>query len=163
MMDQKQPEIRLSKKLMNLKREAERCEKWRDDMEEKKFSDWVKDAKDATEKKGLTVEKIAEEINVSTSYLHGIMSGRVFSRSMIQKVSEYLEIEWNVKNNREKSDWWKNANIAMLEKGINTNELADSIGLRREYVSAILNGRVVSKPAIQKISDFLNIACNALQ
>lgn len=163
MMDQKQPEIRLSKKLMNLKREAERCEKWRDDMEEKKFSDWVKDAKDATEKKGLTVEKIAEEINVSTSYLHGIMSGRVFSQPMIQKVSEYLEIEWNVKNNREKSDWWKNANIAMLEKGINTNELADSIGLRREYVSAILNGRVVSKPAIQKISDFLNIACNALQ
>ena len=163
MMNQKQPEIRLSKKLMNLKREAERCEKWRDDMEEKKFSDWVKDAKDATEKKGLTVEKIAEEINVSTSYLHGIMSGRVFSQPMIQKVSEYLEIEWNVKNNREKSDWWKNANIAMLEKGINTNELADSIGLRREYVSAILNGRVVSKPAIQKISDFLNIACNALQ
>nr|WP_279326485.1 MULTISPECIES: helix-turn-helix transcriptional regulator [Lachnospiraceae] len=50
----------------------------------------------------------------------------------------------------------------MLSQGISTNQLADSTGMRREYVSSILNGRVVSQPAIQKISDFLNIACNAL-
>ena len=133
-------------------------------MEEKKFSDWVKMAKAVAEEKGVTIAEISEELGVSTNYLHGIMSGRVFSQPMIQRVSSYLGIKGVTKGDKKDlPTWCKNAKIAMLEQGISTKELADQTGMRREYVSAVLNGRVISKPAIQKISDFLNIACNALQ
>lgn len=130
--------------------------------ENKEFSDWVKRAKVATTEKGVTIVEIAEELGTATSYLYGIMSGRVFSQPMIQKISDYLGIEGVAKKEKELPTWCKNAKIAMLSQGISTNQLADSTGMRREYVSSILNGRVVSQPAIQKISDFLNIACNAL-
>lgn len=131
--------------------------------ENKEFSDWVKRAKVATTEKGVTIVEIAEELGTATNYLYGIMSGRVFSQPMIQRVSDYLGIEGVAKRDKkELSVWCKNAKIAMLSQGISTNQLADSTGMRREYVSSILNGCVVSQPAIQKISDFLNIACNAL-
>lgn len=38
------------------------------------------------------------------------------------------------------------------------DELAMKAGFSREYVSAILNGRVVSENGINKISDTLNIS-----
>ena len=130
----------------------------------KEFSDWIKKAKAAAEKKGVTIAEISEELGASPNYTYGIMSGRVFSESMIQKISSYLGIKAVAKGNKkELPEWCKNAKIAMLEQGISTKELADQTGMRREYVSAVLNGRVISKPAIRKISDFLNIACNALQ
>lgn len=130
--------------------------------ENKEFSDWVKRAKIAATEKGVTIVEIAEELGTATNYLYGIMSGRVFSQPMIQKISDYLGIEGVEKREKELPAWCKNAKIAMLSQGISTNQLADGTGMRREYVSSILNGRVVSQPAIQKISDFLNIACNAL-
>ena len=60
--------------------------------ENKEFSDWVKRAKVATTEKGVTIVEIAEELGTATNYLYGIMSGRVFSQPMIQRVSDYLGI-----------------------------------------------------------------------
>lgn len=60
--------------------------------ENKEFSDWVKRAKVATTEKGVTIVEIAEELGTATNYLYGIMSGRVFSQPMIQRVSDYLTI-----------------------------------------------------------------------
>ena len=45
----------------------------------KEFSDWIKKAKAAAEKKGVTIAEISEELVASPNYLYGIMCGRVFS------------------------------------------------------------------------------------
>lgn len=68
--------------------------------ENKEFSDWVKRAKVATTEKGVTIVEIAEELGTATNYLYGIMSGRVFSQPMIQRVSDYLGIEGVAKRDK---------------------------------------------------------------
>ena len=56
------------------------------------------------------------------------------------------------------SPWCKKAKCELIIKEISIEELAAKVGFSREYVSAILNGRVVSETAIDRISDELNIS-----
>lgn len=53
--------------------------------------------------------------------------------------------------------WCKAVKIAMIERDITNQELAERIGKDKRYVSAVVNGRVVSEPVIKLISDELNI------
>jgi len=56
------------------------------------------------------------------------------------------------------SPWCKQAKIRLIECDMSISELASKIGLSREYVSAVVNGRIYSEPTIKAISDMLNIA-----
>ena len=60
------------------------------------------------------------------------------------------------------SAWSKEAKKAMIDHDLSFNELADLCGYKREYISAIINGRVVSDDAKEKISQVLKID-NSLQ
>lgn len=55
------------------------------------------------------------------------------------------------------SPWCKAVRIAMIEKDIGVQKLADALGMNRCYVSSIVNGRVYSTPAVKRISDYLGI------
>ena len=55
------------------------------------------------------------------------------------------------------SPWCKEAKKAMIDKDLSVQELANQAGFRREYVSAIVNGRQYSPDAINKISEILEI------
>lgn len=59
--------------------------------------------------------------------------------------------------NKNLSPWCKSAWHAMIDKGLSVREVADGTGMNRSYVSTILNGRVYSKIAVKRISDFLGI------
>ncbi|MCC8066389.1 MAG: helix-turn-helix transcriptional regulator [Clostridiales bacterium] len=56
------------------------------------------------------------------------------------------------------SPWCKKAKIEMIRGDITPTMLAKELGYSREHVSSVLNGRVVSPPAIKKISDYLHIS-----
>ena len=53
--------------------------------------------------------------------------------------------------------WCENVKIAMIERELSVQDLADAIGMSRVYTSAVINGRVQSEPAMRLISDTLNI------
>lgn len=55
------------------------------------------------------------------------------------------------------SPWCKEAKKTMIDRDLEVNDLAESLGMSRPYVSSILNGRVYSPVAVKKISDFLHI------
>ena len=59
--------------------------------------------------------------------------------------------------NKNLSPWCKTAWHAMIDKGLSVQDVADGAGLNRSYASTILNGRVYSKTAVKRISDFLGI------
>lgn len=56
------------------------------------------------------------------------------------------------------SPWCKEAKKTMIDRDLEVNDLAESLGMSRPYVSSILNGRVYSPVAVKKISDFLHIS-----
>jgi len=55
------------------------------------------------------------------------------------------------------SPWCKKAKIRLIQLDMTVAELADKVGLTREYTSAIVNGRAYSEQAVKAISDVLNI------
>ena len=54
--------------------------------------------------------------------------------------------------------WCKEAKTAMIWKELSYADIAAETGYTRQHVSAILNGRVVSFPAIKRISALLGIS-----
>ncbi len=55
------------------------------------------------------------------------------------------------------SPWCKQAKKAMIDLDMTVKELAEKVGLSREYTSAVVNGRIYAEPAVKAISDVLNI------
>jgi len=61
---------------------------------------------------------------------------------------------------RKLSPWCKAVKIAMIHWGV--ADLAQAVKMTKEYTSAVINGRVISEPAVKVISDVLNIEQTAL-
>ena len=53
--------------------------------------------------------------------------------------------------------WCKIAQIKMIEKDISVNSLADELGKTRQYVSMLINGRLITDSGRKMISDYLGI------
>lgn len=58
---------------------------------------------------------------------------------------------------RKLSPWCKAVKIAMIQKDWGVADLAQAVKMTKEYTSAVINGRVISEPAVKVISDVLNI------
>ena len=54
--------------------------------------------------------------------------------------------------------WCKEAKVAMVWKDMDYSDIAKATGYTRQHISAVINGRVVSVPAIKRISDLLGIS-----
>lgn len=59
---------------------------------------------------------------------------------------------------KELSAWGKSVKIALVKRSWSINDLADAVGLSREYVTSVINERVISPGAKKKISDALDIS-----
>lgn len=55
------------------------------------------------------------------------------------------------------SPWCKQAKCELIKRDMSVSDLAEKIGLTREYTSAVINGRIYAEPAVKAISDVLNI------
>jgi len=55
------------------------------------------------------------------------------------------------------SPWCKQAKCELINRDMTVSDLAEKVGLTREYTSAVVNGRCYSEPAVKAISDVLNI------
>ena len=63
---------------------------------------------------------------------------------------------------RKLSPGCKAVKIAMIQKDWGVADLAQAVKMTKEYTSAVINGRVISEPAVKVISDVLNIEQTAL-
>lgn len=57
-----------------------------------------------------------------------------------------------------RTPWAKKAKIAMAEQDMDTGDIARETGYNIRYVSSVVNGRIISKPAVKKISMALGIS-----
>ena len=62
-------------------------------MYQKVKTDWGMRARHAMLDKGLTVTELTIALHKSRAYVSAVLSGRIFSPSMIDAISEYLEID----------------------------------------------------------------------
>ena len=55
------------------------------------------------------------------------------------------------------SPWSKAAKIAMIQKDMSAQELADELGYNKRFLYSVLSGKTVSEKAIKRISNALEI------
>lgn len=55
------------------------------------------------------------------------------------------------------SDWSKKVKKLMIDKDMDTNDLADLMKWTSQYTSSIVNGRTYQKEAVERISHFFKI------
>ena len=58
---------------------------------------------------------------------------------------------------RKKTRWCKEAYKALIEKDMSMKDLAAELGIRREYASGIVHGRVSAPEMAEKISNYLDV------
>lgn len=58
---------------------------------------------------------------------------------------------------RKTSDWYKAVKTEQLKRDWSNQDLADAVGLTRNYVCAVVRGRIVSPGTAEKISRVLGI------
>lgn len=62
------------------------------------------------------------------------------------------------------SPWGRQCKAQMIVLGISLKDLAKSVGLSPNYVSAIINGRMIApEENVQKISDTLQVDLTSVQ
>ena len=57
--------------------------------------------------------------------------------------------------------WAKEAKKALIDKDMSITDLADALGMNRVYLSSVINGRVLSSQAKEKILSYLDLPCDA--
>lgn len=58
-----------------------------------KLSPWCKNAKITMIKKDISISQLAEDTNMSRSYVSTILNGRIYSAPAVKKISDYLGIQ----------------------------------------------------------------------
>lgn len=53
--------------------------------------------------------------------------------------------------------WAKEAKKALIDKDMTITDLADALGMNRVYLSSVINGRVLSMQAKEKILSYLDL------
>ena len=54
--------------------------------------------------------------------------------------------------------WCKLVKHTLIDRDMEVSELANKTGMARPYLSSIINGRVYSQSAVNKVSDYLGIS-----
>ena len=83
-------------------------------------------------------------------------------RENVKKVKHKYKVKEVRQMKRKLSPWCKAVKIAMIQKDWGVADLAQAVKMTKEYNSAVINGRVISEPAVKVISDVLNIEQTAL-
>ena len=56
------------------------------------------------------------------------------------------------------SPWCKQVKKELIDRDMSISDLAEQVGISRQYASEIVHGRRYAEPAVKAISDYLNIA-----
>ncbi len=75
----------------------------------------------------------------------------------LQSKDKHIASGEKMKEKRILPSWNKQVYIKMIEKDMTVPELAEKMKWTRQYTSAILNGRVYHKEAVERISQYFDI------
>ena len=140
---------------LNLKNYEELKKKSNDSKKIKKF---VKYLKQYLKKEKISLEELANGINISYSYLYGMLNGRrTLTEKYINKILEYLDIYNLNKLKYEKEEDLTFIKPFLILNGITLNEFAKILNCGITNANKVLNGGVKLKPMyIKNLLEYFN-------
>ena len=125
---------------------------------QKKISEWSKVVKKGVIERSWSISNLVEKIGKSRTRVSGVISGHIYSDSIVSAISDLLDIEKASASMKDATrDWCMDAGKAMIDLDMNTRELAEKTGYSTQYLNAIICGRCYSPPVMKVISSALGI------
>ena len=123
------------------------------------LSQWSKDVKKALIDRGWTMRVLAGKIGYSATTVSEVIAGRypnATGDAIVEKINTLLGTEGSPR--RIVTDEWKDSvKVAMIKKHLSVNDVADELGVTRDKMSQIINGRQWDEEIIAKLVETLEI------
>lgn len=131
-----------------------------------KSSQWSKDVKKAVIDQDMTIKRLAETIGYSVATVSQVINGRYSKTTckvIVDKINETLGIDGMPERTDTPSDeWCQEVKIALVKHGMSVNKLAENVGVTRDRLSLVINGKMMNTEIVTSVNDLLGISIPAV-
>lgn len=131
-----------------------------------KMSRWAKDVKKAVIDHDMTLKQLAESIGYSYAIVSQVLNGRYANatvKQIVEKINEKLGTEGMPERTDTPSDkWCEEVKIALVKNHMTVNELANEIGVARDRLSLVINGKMMNNEIVVAVNKLLDIKLPAV-
>ena len=126
-----------------------------------KSSQWSKDVKKAVIDQDMTMKQLAETIGYSVATVSQVVNGRYSNatyKSIVEKINEVLGTQGIPERTETPSDeWCQEVKIALVKKNMSVNALAKTVGVTRDRLSLVINGKMMNTEIVASVNSLLDI------
>lgn len=131
-----------------------------------KVSRWSKDVKKAAIDKDMTIKQLADAIGYSVATVSQVINGR-YSNASYQQIAEKINEVLGTKGMPERVDtpsdeWCQSVKIALVKESLSVKELAESVGVSRDRLSLVINGKMMNTDIVKSVNTRLKITVPAV-
>ena len=131
-----------------------------------KLSKWGKDVKIALIERNMTIKELSVAVGTNYSIVSNVIHGK-YPNETYKDIAEKINNVLGTKGLPERNyntdkKWCKAVKIALIEKGLSVNAIASQLGVSRDTVSLVVNGRKRDDEIIDAINRELGITIPAI-
>lgn len=131
-----------------------------------KTSQWSKDVKKAVIDRDMKIKQLADAIGYSVATVSQVINGR-YSNASYQSIAEKINEVLGTKGMPERVDmpsdeWCQSVKIALVKENMSVKQLAESVGVSRDRLSLVVNGKMMNAEIVTAINNLLNITVPAV-
>ncbi len=128
-------------------------------------SQWAKDVKKAAIDKDMTLTQVAEKIGYGYQTVSAVINGRYANssyREIAAKINEVLGTTGLPERTNSPSEkWCEEVKIELIKQKMSISQLSKELGISRDRISLVINGRVMDEVIVSAVNNLLHITSSA--
>jgi DNA-binding Xre family transcriptional regulator len=132
----------------------------------KNSSQWGKNVKKAAIDQDMTIKQLAENIGYSVAVVSQVINGR-YSNASYKQIAEKINATLGTTGIPERVDtpsdeWCQTVKIELIKRNMSVTQLARDVGVSRDRLSLVVNGKMYNANIVESVDNFLEINVPAL-
>jgi DNA-binding phage protein len=132
----------------------------------KNSSQWGKDVKKAVIDQDMTIKQLAEDIGYSVAVVSQVINGR-YSNASYKQIAEKINAVLGTTGVPERVDtpsdeWCQAVKIELVKRNMSVTQLARDVGVSRDRLSLVVNGKMFNEKIVGSVDNFLEIKVPAV-
>jgi hypothetical protein len=132
----------------------------------KNSSQWGKDVRKAVIDQDMTIKQLAEDIGYSVAVVSQVINGR-YSNTSYKQIAEKINKALGTTGVPERVDtpsdeWCQAVKIELVKRNMSVTQLARDVGVSRDRLSLVVNGKMFNKKIVDSVDNFLEIKVPAV-